>query len=379
MTTIGYNRSMSPRCRVLFFRPSLGDGGADRVTVTLLRHLDRRLFEPSLALVRASGELLGEVPADVPVIDLGARRLSLAVPALARLIRSEAPDTVMCTSSGANVIAVAAHRLARSRSRLVLSERSAVTRDRGALRNLLERRLKQFSYPFADEVTAVCDGVADDLVEILALPRSRVRVVYNPVIEPQHRELAAAPVDHPWFGNGAPTLVAVGRLVDVKDYPTMLSAFARIRAQTGARLVILGKGPLKAGLERHAAELGLAQHVAFVGFDPNPLRFVARAALLLQTSTAEGLPGTIIQSMACGTPVVSTDCAHGPREIIRDGVDGYLVSVGDARAVAERAIHLLAQPELRASFAAAAAISARRFELDSSMRRYEAAITGTVS
>lgn len=362
--------------RTLFFRPSLGDGGADRVTITILRHLDRTRFEPALALVRRDGALVGEVPADIPVIDLGARRLATAAPALARAIRERDPDVVVCTAGGANVVAVAAHALARSRARLVLSERNAIGRDVGRLRSVAERALKRVAYRLADEVTAVSDGVARDLVDQLRLSPDRVRVVYNPVVHPAQRELAAAPLEHPWFTDGQPTALAVGRLVAQKDYPTMLAALAKIREHAPARLAILGQGSAREELERHAKELGLADHVAFLGFDPNPFRYMARATVLLQSSRAEGLPGTIIQSMSCGTPVVATDCDHGPREVIRDGVDGYLVRVGDASGLAERAVRLLRDSSLRARFSAAASEAAQRFSVTDSMRRYEAAILG---
>jgi glycosyltransferase involved in cell wall biosynthesis len=369
---------MAPR-RVLFFRPQLGDGGADRVTITILRHLDRARFQATLVLVHARGELMSEVPSDIPVIDLAARRLALAARPLARVIAEHRPDVVVCTAGGANVIAVAAHRLARSSARLVLSERNAVRRDVGRIRSLLERNLKRLAYRFADEVTAVSDGVAEDLVIELGLPREQVRVVYNPVIHDTLGAQASAPVEHPWFANGAPPLIAVGRLVEQKDYPTMFDAFKRIHAATGVRLAIFGKGSLREPLEQRVRDMGLAESVQFCGFDPNPFRYMARAAVMLQSSRAEGLPGTIIQSMACGTPVIATDCDHGPREVIRDGVDGYLVPVADSSALAERAIHLLRDPALRARFSSAAASAARRFEIDSSMKRYEAAILGTAS
>ncbi len=378
---MGYkpSSSMAPTAphRVLFFRPSLGDGGADRVTLTLLRHLDRTRFQATLALVRAEGALVRELPADIPLLDLGARRLATAAPALARAIRRLDPDVVICTAGGANVVAVAAHRLARSRARLVLSERNAVNRDVGRVRSIIERGIKRVAYRLADEVAAVSEGVAQDLVDELRLPRHRISVVYNPVVHDTQRALAEAPLDHPWFTDGRPTVLAVGRLVDQKDYPTMLEAFVKIRDATGARLAILGEGGNRQAIEQRVQSMGLADTVQLLGFDPNPFRYMARANLLLQSSRNEGLPGTIIQSMACGTPVVSTDCDHGPREVIRDGIDGFLVPVGDAGGLAERSIRLVSNPPLRAAFSDAARTAAQRFSVASSMRRYEAAITGT--
>ena len=320
--------------RVLFFRPSLGDGGADRVTLTVLENLDRARFAPSLALVHHAGVLADDVPSDVTRHVLGAPRLALAIPALARVLRTTRPDVLVCTAGGANVVAVVAHRLARSRARLVLCERSAVVRvDRSGLRRTAEVALKRALYPRADVVTAVSEGVAADLARVLALDPERIRVVYNPMVGGDVAALADAPVDHPWFAGPVPVLLAVGRLVAIKDYPTLLAAFAALRRQVASSA---RRARRRAALRASIAgardtRLGVGDDVALLGYDRNPYRYMRRAAVVVQSSRAEGLPGTLIQSMACGTPVVATDCDHGPREVVRDGVDGYLVPVGRAR------------------------------------------------
>jgi len=363
--------------QVLVFRPTLGDGGADRVTVTVLQHLDRARFAPTLVLVRKTGVLVDEVPADVPVIELGASRLAAAVPHLARAIRAQRPDVVLCTAGGANVVAVAAHTLAGSRARLVLSERSSLRRgDRSGLRQRAERGAKRLAYRRADVITAVSEGVADDLVELLALPRDRVQVVYNPMIADDLGARASEPLTHPWFAAPGPMLVAVGRLVEIKDYPTMFAALALIRRSVAARLAILGDGPLRGELEARARSLGLGDAIAFLGYDKNPYRYMRAARVAIQSSRAEGLPGALIQSLACGTPVVATDCDHGPREVVRDGVDGYLVPVGDPHALAERVTQILRDSALRGRLGAAGAEGARRFSIASSMQRYHAALDG---
>ena len=186
---------------------------------------------------------------------------------------------------------------------------------------------------------------------------------------------------HPWFDAAAqavaPVVLAVGRMVPAKAYPTLLDAFARVRAQRPARLVVLGDGPERPAIEAAIASRGLGDDVALLGFDPNPYRYMARAALLLQASIAEGLPGTIIQSMAAGIPVVVTDCDHGPREVVRSGVDGYLVPVGDAAALAAHVCDLLADaPRRHAMGAAGQAMARQRFTVARAMARYEAALLG---
>jgi glycosyltransferase involved in cell wall biosynthesis len=184
-------------------------------------------------------------------------------------------------------------------------------------------------------------------------------------------------VSHPWFANGRPVLVACGRFADQKDYPTMLDAFAQIRRTHDVTLAILGDGPLRPAIEARIAELGLASSVALLGFDPNPMKYMARGYALLQSSRAEGLPGTLIQSLAAGTPVIATDCNYGPREVVEPGVDGWLVPVGDAAALARRTVELLDDRGKRAAFAVAARRAATRFSVRESMARYERALLGS--
>ena len=362
----------------------MAEGGADRVTHTVLRLLDRRRFAPSLALMRMEGPFLAGLPEDVVVHGVRAPRLALAAPSLAMLLRREKPDVVFSTSSTGNIVASMAHLAAGSKARLVLSERTPLFRagERNA-RNFAFALAKRASYRRADLVTAVAAGIGEQLVRELGLPAEKVRVVDNPMIDETLAAQAAEPVDHPFFDGGAPVIVACGRMVAVKDYPTLLRVFAEVRQGAGAtaagreaRLVILGDGPSRGMLEVLAENLGLTGAVWFVGFDRNPFRYMARAKLLLHTSRAEGMPGAQIQAMACGTPVVATDCEFGPREVIRDGVNGFLAPVGDIGGIAERVGRLLGDEAGRAKMGVEAKRSVERFGAAVAMRGYEDALDG---
>jgi glycosyltransferase involved in cell wall biosynthesis len=363
--------------RVLIFTPTLASGGADRVTVTLLESLDRTRFEPTLVLLRREGAFADAIPQGVRVIELDVPRLALATAALVRVLRREKPDVLFSMQGGANIIAAVAHVVSRSRARLVLSERSALRRpDRSALRTMLELPAKRATYRRADVVTAVSRGVATALLDELGLQRERVHLVYNPLVDHDLSTLAAHPVEHPWFAEDIPILLAIGRLVPIKDYPAMLAAFARLREGRLLRLFILGEGPRRPDLEAEAARLEIADDVHFHGFDPNVFKYLKRAAALVHTSRAEGLPGGIIQAMACGTPVVSTDADFGPREVIRHGIDGFLVPVGDVEAIASHLRRLLDDRELASTIGRAAAQSAQQFSRPLSMHRYQQALLG---
>jgi glycosyltransferase involved in cell wall biosynthesis len=365
--------------RVAVFRPSLTQGGADRVTVTLLRYLDRARFSTSLVLVRAEGEFLPDVPSDVTVHCLGTRRLATATWALRRYLRTERPDVLFSSSGGGNIPAVFASLLAgRAARRLVLSERSVMRRG-GIVRRAVEGLIKALTYRFADEVTAVSEGVRNELIGLLRLAPSRVRVVYNPVVTPDILALAAEPAGHPWFNDGVPVVLGAGRFVPQKDFATLIRAFAKVREHRPARLVLLGEGPLRRQLEQLADQLDLRDSVWMPGFDKNPFRYMSRCSVFVLSSRFEGLPGVLIQAMACGCPVVSTDCPAGPAEIIASGVSGFLVPVGDVAALADRIAHILDHPGEAQQMGVLARRTAERFTVDRVLGAYEAALTGTDS
>jgi glycosyltransferase involved in cell wall biosynthesis len=191
-------------------------------------------------------------------------------------------------------------------------------------------------YPWADEIVAVSQGVADDLLELTDLPPSKVRVLPNPVVTPELVQRAAEPLDDPWFTAGAaPVVLGAGRLDQQKDFPTLIRAFAAVRSRRPARLVILGEGPERGQLESLVEELGITADVRLPGFVSNPFSYMARAAVFVLSSAWEGMPGVLIQAMACGAPVVATDCESGPREALAGGKYGRLVPVGDHLALAD--------------------------------------------
>jgi glycosyltransferase involved in cell wall biosynthesis len=200
-------------------------------------------------------------------------------------------------------------------------------------------------YPWASSVVAVSRGAADDLARAAGLPRDLVEVVYNPVITPEAVVAARRPPDHPWFAPGQPPVIlGVGRLTQQKDFPTLLRAFAEVRRRRAARLMILGEGEDRDELTSLAAELGVSDDVALPGFQDNAMAYMAGSRLFVLSSAWEGLPTVLIEALAAGARVVSTDCPSGPREILQDGRLGALVPVGDSSALAEAMVVALDRP-----------------------------------
>jgi glycosyltransferase involved in cell wall biosynthesis len=265
-----------------------------------------------------------------------------------RYLRRERPDMLLAAGHWANFTAICAHRWARSRARLVVSQRSHLSRRAEEHPRYL--RLARRLYPRADRVIAVSGDVRDDLVAAAGVSPQRIAVVHNPVVDDDVERRAAEPLADSWLAPGEPPVVlGVGRLVAQKDFPTLIRAFAHVRARRTARLCILGDGPARASLATLARELGIADDVALPGFVPNPLPYMARAAVFVLSSAWEGLPGALIEAMACGCPVVSTRCPGGAAEILDGGRYGPLVPVGDDGALAEAIVTTLAtRPDARA-------------------------------
>jgi glycosyltransferase involved in cell wall biosynthesis len=303
---------------------------------------------PDLVVADATGAYRDLVPDGCTLLDLGVPRVLQALPGLVRYLRRRRPEALLAAMDHANMVALWARALARVPTRVYVSVRSNLSQEARHSPFLLGRlmpRAARLFYPRADRVVAVSQGVADDLEALVGLGRLRIQVIPNPVVTPDLRQQAAAPLDHPWFQPGAPPVIlAAGRLVPQKDYPTLLRAFAALDPARKLRLLILGEGPERPTLECLARELGIAERVALPGFRENPFAYMARARVFVLSSAWEGLPGVLIQAMACGTPVVSTDCPSGPREVMADGRYGPLVPVGAVPALAEAIARTLDDP-----------------------------------
>ena len=219
------------------------------------------------------------------------------------------------------------------------------------------------------------EGVASDLRIQVPRAASKVTTIYNPIVSPELTEQAAAPVEHPWFSDGGdPVILAAGRLVNEKDFPTLLRAFAEVARSRAARLVILGQGVERESLLALADRLGVSDRFDLPGFDVNPFRYMSRASVFVLSSRYEGFPNVLAQAMACGAPVVSTDCRSGPSEMLEGGRWGRLVPVGDWRAMARAIEETLDDPMPAEELKARASV----YSVEASVERYLEVISGSV-
>ena len=311
-----------------------------------------------------AGDVLRRPSLVVPLLRFGAAR---HLPALVEYLRSERPDAILAAATPPNLMAILGRQISGVRTRVVVSERNHLSAKVARFGKRWKLALIRHFYPAADAIVAVSHGVAADLATTAGIAPDRISTIYNPVVDASLLGQAHATPDHPWMADdGPPVVLGVGKLESRKDFATLLRAFARLRERRDARLLILGEGSEQKSLRKLASQLGVADCVDLPGFVSNPFAYMQRAGVLVLSSCWEGLPNVLIEALACGCPVVSTDCPSGPAEILEDGIHGALVPIGDDLALAEAIAAALEKPPSRERLQARAA----SFSIDAAAGRY---------
>lgn len=318
-------------------------GGIERKIMILCREFIAQGVHVQLLLIKG-GEIPypDEFPPEVEVIHLRSRGKLGSIFRVARQLRRDRPDALLTAKDHSAKVALIARALYRIRVPIYVKVTNTLSQ---TLRRPIKRWTARWLYRQADRLIAISKGAAEDLVVHFGMPRENIAVIYNPALTPDIADRARQPVDHPWLrGNAPPVVMGVGRLTKQKDFHTLIDAFAQLRAQREARLIILGEGPLHESLEVHARGLGIGGDIDLPGYVWDPIPWLARADVFVLSSRYEGLGNVIIEALATGTPVVATDCPSGPTEILDGGRIGPLVSMGDAAAMAEAMARVLDDP-----------------------------------
>lgn len=357
----------------------MGQGGADRVTSILLQQLDRNKYDLILLLMKPEGEHLKDIPTDVQVRSSTASSLWFFLPFLVRIIRSHQPDVVFSMDGGTNVpLSIYAFLTPFRKWKSIVSERSVLF---PVGKNILKRCFlvlgKFLFYRFNNSITAVSDGVRKDIHKWLLIPPSRVQVVYSPLIDEKILLQASEEVLHSWFKlpREIPVIVHAGRFVAQKDHLTLLRAFKLLIQQVEARLFLLGEGELRKAMEEYVRAEGLEDNVFFAGFDINPYKYFSKCDAFVLSSVTEGMPGALIQAMACGAACISTNCEYGPSEIInRSGTNGILVPPKNEQELELAMRQVLTDTGLATKLRANGNLAVDKFKVDAALNTYVLAI-----
>ncbi len=323
--------------RIAILLPDLRGGGAERVNLELAREFTRFDHRVIFVLMRAQGELLAEIQADCDIVDLGAPRIRQAYRPLRRWLKTQKPDVLLAGIWPLTVLAVMA--AAGLGCRVVVSDHNVLSKQYerwGKLQNLFLRLSIRLAYPRAAARVGVSEGVARDIEALGSLRAGSVEVIHNPI--PPASDGTAEGIAHAeasWQPDKGKRILTVGSFKAVKNHPMLLRAFARLAEETDAQLILLGDGKMRSDLERLTIILGIADRVVMPGFVSDPSPYYRTADLFVLSSDIEGFGNVIVEALACGTPVVSTDCPSGPAEILDGGRYGALVPVGDETALVE--------------------------------------------
>ena len=371
---------------VAFYLKDLKGGGVQTMTVTIANDFAGRGHRVDLLVCKPEGPARERISSRVELVTIPARPKPLArltalladpkglaamwrpiligretsgtlrhLPALVDYLRERQPQQLYAATPYMNVEAALACKFAGGHTRLVVSEHNDLSRGHplgsGWRKRYLPPLLARY-YRRAGAVVAVSRGVAADLMSRTGLSADAITVIYNAVVTPELAERAREPLDHPWYAPGEPPVIlGVGRLGRAKDFPTLVRALARVRQERAARLLILGEAASasraakrKAELFDLATELGIERHIRLQGFVDNPFPYMRQSAVFALSSLYEGFGNVLVEAMACGCPVVSTDCPSGPAEILEQGRYGPLVPVGDHRALGQAILGILATP-----------------------------------
>jgi glycosyltransferase involved in cell wall biosynthesis len=332
------SRSENPSPNLAVVLRAFEGGGAQRDMILLCNALAAKGVGLTVLALCADGPLRALLDPAIAVVQVPGRKMRYAIPGLRRLVRAAAPDLVVSSEASLNLCTLIAVRSLprRRRPKLVLREVGSPSiaqyHDPYAQNRIAYRILRRL-YRHADRIITLTDGARRDLVRNFAVPDEMISVMLtNAVVPPATMNRLAR-----WDGEAGredDLIVCVGRLSPEKDQHSLIRAMKLLPAARPWRLAIVGDGAERAALETLARHHGLDDRIVFTGHLADPFAVMMRARLAVCASVYEGLCNAIIEALACGTPVVSTNCPYGPAEILQGGRYGTLTPVGDAAAMA---------------------------------------------
>lgn len=335
--------------RICFFVSSFQNGGVEKVTIQLCNELATKGFEVDLVIGKKNqSNMLDLLDAKVKLISLGTANKILSILMMAFYLIRKAPDLVIADRYHSFVYAAYAKKLIAGKSEIVMTIHSQMSLSFGAEFKRTKKQVKKYSEfralnKYCAKVIAVSTGTAEDFLTIFPQFANKISVIYNPVAVDEIQSLAKQWQDNLSLLSGKKhVIMSVGRLEAEKGYATLLRAFSEIENYQDSLLVICGEGRERKNLEKLAQLLGIQDNVYLPGFVANPYSYLTHADLFVLSSRSEAFGVVLVEALAAGIPVVSTDCpSYGPREILLNGEIGKLVPVDDAPALARAIVESL--------------------------------------
>lgn len=343
----------------------------------IIKYLDRKKFEIHIALIRKEEEFAHFLFSDAKVYNLNCTSTRYAIFKLVKVFKESSPDLIFSTLTYVNELIYVCSKFSKKLPPVVM--RSAVVESRNiGNENVFIRLLVKKAYKFAKKIIVMTKMMKNDFVENFGVNQDKISVIPNPVDISLINKLKTEHVEHGWLVSDRkfPVITAMGRLTEQKGFEFLIKVFAKVVKKSPAKLIILGKGRLKSKLEKMVRNLGLEENVYFAGFENNPYRYIARSDLFVLSSFFEGFPNALVEAMACGVPVISTDCPSGPSEIITTELNGILTPVGEADRIGNAICRVLDDVNLRNRLSENAVVRAKNFDIRKTIPLYEKVFTG---
>lgn len=338
---------MKKNNHIAIFIPSFEGGGAEKMMIVLANEFYSKGKKVDFIVIKKQGVNLSSLNKDINIVNLNKSRLLFSFPGLIWYFRVNNPDVILSAMTDVNILTILACFFSgrKRKTRVVISERSYFSLNILQLsyfKRFFLRFLIKISYPHSNKIIAISKGVAEDLSNVLALPKETVSTIYNPAFNPSIIEKSFLEAEHHWLKNEtAPVILAVGRLEAVKNFVLLIRAFSKVLQKIDARLIIAGEGSQRKLLESTIKKLDIIDKVSMPGFVVNPYVYMRRSSVFVLSSNFEGFGNVVVEAMACGLPIISTDCPSGPSEILENGKWGKVIPVGDINSMSEAILSTL--------------------------------------
>ncbi|MEP6711016.1 MAG: glycosyltransferase [Ferruginibacter sp.] len=338
------DKTFSEKPVAAFVLPDLSNGGAERAFFNIAMHFHKAGMKVHI-LASLTGQNVEKIPPEIKLFELGntadtnSSSFLRVTNRIIKYLKVESPDVIICFSDYIDLSVMVAKKITQAHFKLIVSQQyhiSSFLKELPSKNKILLRFIQKLWSSGANKIVAASDGVAKDIIINYKLKHlSKVTTIYNPIFEEKILSLAEEfPSENILFTGSTFKIITVGRLALQKDHPVLLKAFKLfIEKVSNAVLYIVGTGPLEMSLKSMAITLGIQEKVHFLGYKNNPYSYIAHSNLFVLSSLYEGFGNVLVEAMACGVNVVSTDCPSGPSEILSNGIYGYLCPVSNPQAL----------------------------------------------
>ena len=361
--------------KIMFFLPH-ADDGIIRSTIPIIEGFNDKGYVTEVVTLQAKGRMTDQLDIVSKVHRINASRTFFAIHKFSQHLRTNKPDIVISAQHFANISALLAKVLSRQNIRLIFTERTSIQHSLEQIhwfKRFITKLLIKNLYTFADSVVANSDGVKKELIRFLGVEETTVKLIYNPTFDSKvYKNDPVTKSVHPWFGiPNVPVILGVGRLSLEKNFTLLIKAFSLLNKNTRAKLIILGDGPEKQSLTNLIKTLNIEEDCQLLGHVNNPYDFMKLSSLLVLSSNYEGLPNVLIEGQACKIPVISTDCPHGPSEILLDGKAGSLTPMNDYVTMSSKMFEILSNPKIAEAYVKTASENLYRFQPKLALDKYD--------